>query len=214
MRARKATAVRPLPSRQVHASLRTCVRRGYDRHVACVAQLTDTCLALLEDLVRLVHRTLAGRGKLLVCGNGGSASDAQHLVAELVGRYRDERPALPAIALNTDGSVLTCVANDYDYAQVFARQVEALGQPGDLLLALSTSGRSPNVVAALAAARRRGVRTAALLGGDGGPARGHADLAIVVPADETARIQECHGLMIHLLCEGLDLLLRRGGAPR
>jgi D-sedoheptulose 7-phosphate isomerase len=214
LRSKKSLATRAGLSDQAHPSLRTCLLSGHARHVACVSRLPEACLGPLEDLVRVVHRTLVGKGKLLVCGNGGSASDAQHLVAELVGRYREERPALPAIALNADGAVLTCVANDYDYAQVFARQVEALGRVEDLFLVISTSGRSPNVVAGLAAARRRGVRTAALLGCGGGVAREHADLAIVVPDDETARIQECHGLMIHLLCEGLDLLLRQEAASQ
>lgn len=201
------------PGKQKPRSLSTRLRSGYDRHVACVARLQEGPLEQLERMVRLVHRTLTSGGKLLVCGNGGSASDAQHLVSELVGRYQDERPAQPAIALNTDGSVLTCLANDYGHEQVFSRQVEALARPGDLLLAISTSGRSPNVVRALETARQLGVATAALLGRDGGPAKASASLAIVVDDQETARIQECHGLMIHLLCEGLDRLLGPEGRP-
>jgi len=189
--------------------LADCLRAGYERHRASVDRLRGEPLARLEDLVLLLHRTLRAGGKILACGNGGSASDAQHLVAELVGRYHDERPALAAIALNADGSVLTCLANDYDYQRVFARQIEALGKPGDLLLAISTSGRSPNIISALAVAKTRGLRTAALLGRDGGPAGKAAETAIVVPDEETARIQECHGVMIHLLCEGLDLLIGR-----
>jgi D-sedoheptulose 7-phosphate isomerase len=180
--------------------------QGLDRHRASVDRLAGTPLARLGDIVLRAHATLQRGGMILACGNGGSASDAQHFVAELVGRYRDERPALAAVSLNADGAVLTCLANDYEYARVFARQVEALGRPGDMLLALSTSGRSPNVVQALETARARGLVTAALLGSGGGEALRHADLAVVVPDAETARIQECHGLMIHLMCEALDRL--------
>lgn len=190
------------------AGLTACLRGGYQRHIACVERLGRGSLEQLEQLVLIVHETFHKGGKLLACGNGGSASDAQHLVAELVGRYVEERVALPALALNTDVAVLTSIANDYSYENVFARQVQALGAPGDLFLAISTSGRSPNIVAGLSEARTRGLRTAALLGRDGGPAMRHAELAIVVPDQETARIQECHALMIHLLCEGIDRLLR------
>jgi D-sedoheptulose 7-phosphate isomerase len=193
-----------------------CVRRGFERHRAAMERLGQgTALEGLGRLVLLTHRVLAQGGKVLACGNGGSASDAQHFAAELVGRYREERPALAAVALTSDGAVLTCLANDYEYAHVFARQVEALGRPGDLLLAISTSGRSPSVLRALETARSRGLATAALLGRDGGPARALADLPVVVEDDETARIQEGHALLIHLLCEALDRLPRPGGAaPR
>jgi D-sedoheptulose 7-phosphate isomerase len=180
--------------------------------VACIGRLGGEPLEALERLVLLVHRTLQKGGQVLVCGNGGSASDAQHFAAELIGRYREERRALAALALSADGSVLTCLANDYGYEQVFARQIEAHGRAGDLLLAISTSGRSPNVVRALERARALGLETAAFLGRDGGAAQALAGLAIVVPDAETARIQECHGLLIHLLCEGLDLLIRGEGS--
>jgi phosphoheptose isomerase len=188
--------------------LAATLRSGYERHRRAMDALGQgPALDRLADLVRLVRDVLAGGGKVLACGNGGSAADAQHFAAELVGRYRDERPALAALALTSDGAVLTCLANDYDYERVFARQVEALGRPGDLLVGISTSGRSPSVVRALQTARARGLKTAALLGRDGGPALPHADLAVVVAHDETARIQEGHALLIHLLCEGLDRLL-------
>jgi phosphoheptose isomerase len=198
----------PDKDEQGRAGLSVSLRGGYQRHIACVERLENGSLEQLERLVVLVHETFKRGGKLLACGNGGSASDAQHLVAELVGRYVEERRALPAIALNTDVAVLTSVANDYSFENVFVRQVQALGAPGDLFLAISTSGRSPNIVAGLSEARGRGLRTAALLGRDGGPAVREAELAIVVPDQETARIQECHALMIHLLCEGIDRLLR------
>lgn len=184
------------------------LRRGFERHRAAMERLgAGPALDRLSDLTLLLHEVLARGGKVLACGNGGSAADAQHFAAELVGRYRDERPALAALALTSDGAVLTCLANDYDYDRVFARQVEAHGRPGDLLLGISTSGRSPSVVLALEAARARGLRTAALLGRDGGPALAHADLAVIVPDEETARIQEGHALLIHLLCEALDARL-------
>ena len=192
---------------------RDCLERGWRRHLDSVQLLRGELLERLEGLVGRVEETLHAGGKILTCGNGGSACDAQHLASELVGRYKEERRPLAAIALNSDGSILTCLSNDYDYARVFARQIEALARPGDLLLAFTTSGRSPNVLEALRAARTLGVGTAAFLGRDGGPARDLTELAIVVPSDETARIQECHGLMIHLLCEALDLRLRGHAAP-
>ncbi|HET8946980.1 MAG TPA: SIS domain-containing protein [Candidatus Polarisedimenticolia bacterium] len=188
--------------------LPAALRSGFERHRRAMDGLGQgPALERLADLTRLVRDVLAAGGKILACGNGGSAADAQHFAAELVGRYRDERPALAAMALTSDGAVLTCLANDYDYDRVFARQVEALGRPGDLLVGISTSGSSPSVVRALETARSRGLKTAALLGRDGGAALRHADLPIVVAGDETARIQEGHALLIHLLCEGLDLLL-------
>jgi phosphoheptose isomerase len=196
-------------------SVAALLRQGFERHRAAMERLgTGPALGRLSDLALLLHDVLARGGKVLACGNGGSAADAQHFAAELVGRYREERPALPALALTSDGAVLTCLANDYEYSRVFARQVEALGRPGDLLLAISTSGRSPSVVLALEAARARGLKTAALLGRDGGPALAHADVAVIVADDETARIQEGHALLIHLLCEALDArLAARGGGP-
>jgi D-sedoheptulose 7-phosphate isomerase len=190
-----------------------CLQNGLERHQSAVALLRGEALRILAGLVENLHRTLETGGKVLACGNGGSAADAQHFVGELVGRYCAERRALPALALNADGSVLTCLANDYEYARVFARQVEALGRPGDLLLALSTSGRSPNIVEALRTARVLKLTTVAFLGRDGGAARGLASHEIIVPSQETARIQECHGLMLHLLCEALDLKLKAPEIP-
>jgi D-sedoheptulose 7-phosphate isomerase len=148
-----------------------------------------------------VSRVLAAGGRVLVCGNGGSAADAQHFAAELVGRFTRERQALAAVALTTDTSILTAVANDYGYERVFARQVEALGQPGDVLLGISTSGRSPNVLAAQASARSRQMATIALTGGDGGPIGAVADVHVNVPSPSTARTQEVHRTMLHVICE-------------
>ncbi len=145
--------------------------------------------------------SLKSGGKILICGNGGSAADAQHIAAELVGRFKRERAALAAIALTTDTSILTALANDYSYDEVFRRQVEALGRPGDLLLAISTSGNSPNLVFAVRAAKAAGLKTCALLGKNGGKLAGEVDLALIVPAADTARIQEGQTVIYHILCD-------------
>ncbi len=155
---------------------------------------------ILSAAERIAVAFRAGQ-KLLVFGNGGSAADAQHLAAEFVNRFRLERKPLPAIALTTDTSILTAIANDYDFAEVFSKQVEALGSPGDVALGISTSGRSPNVIRALAKAREKGLFTIGLGGGDGGRLPEVSDLLILVPSSETPRIQEGHLFFIHLVCE-------------
>jgi D-sedoheptulose 7-phosphate isomerase len=178
--------------------------------------------AVLDEAITLHQRVQAGSaeaivaaaaairaafdsgGKLLVFGNGGSAADAQHLAAELVGRFQRERPAMPVLALTTDASVLTSVANDYGYERVFARQVEALGRPGDVAMGITTSGGSPNVLAALEVAHARGLQTIALTGRDGGRAGTMADVHINVPSPSAARAQEVHRTIIHALCELLE----------
>lgn len=150
---------------------------------------------------------LLGEGKILSCGNGGSAGDAQHFSSEMLNRFERERPGLPAFALTTDSSTLTSIANDYHYSEVFARQVRALGNRGDVLLAISTSGNSENVVRAVAAAQERGLRVVALTGRDGGAlayALKDEDVEIRVPSQSTARIQEVHLLAIHCLCDLID----------
>ncbi len=153
---------------------------------------------------------LKAGGKIMACGNGGSAADSQHFAAELLNRFERERAPLAAIALTTDTSTLTSIANDYHYDQVFAKQVRGLGRSGDVLLAISTSGNSPNVLAAMAAAREQGVRVVALTGKGGGrmaTALCADDIHLCVPADRTARIQEVHLLVLHCLCDGIDALL-------
>lgn len=160
-------------------------------------------LALLEEVASLLVATLQGGGSLLTCGNGGSALEAQHMAAELMGRFQRERGPLPALALSADSGAVTGISNDYGYDQVFSRQVRALGRPGDLLLALSTSGNSINVLEACQAAGELGIRTVGLCGAEGRLA-GCVDLALAVPSRDTARIQECHLLLIHLLCERVD----------
>ncbi|HKD53707.1 MAG TPA: D-sedoheptulose 7-phosphate isomerase [Steroidobacteraceae bacterium] len=163
---------------------------------------------VLGEIVTAAHDCVRGGNTVLACGNGGSAADAQHLVAELVGRFRDERRALAAIALSADTAILTAVGNDYGYERVFARQVEALARPGDLLFAISTSGNSPNVVLAARTARERGCKVAALSGARGGELAAHADFLVRAPSTVVARIQEMHTLCIHIICESLDLLLQ------
>ena len=160
--------------------------------------------------VDTMFAALANSNKILACGNGGSAADAQHFAAELIGRFERDRPGLPALALTTDASVLTALANDYAYDQVFARQVRALGQPGDVLLAITTSGNSANVLAAIEEAHEREMIVIALTGKGGGTvnnALADTDIHLCVPSDRTARIQEVHLLTIHCLCDGIDAML-------
>ena len=148
-----------------------------------------------------IAEALGAGGKLLAFGNGGSAADAQHLAAELVGRFQKERAAIPAIALTVDTSVLTSVANDYSFKQVFARQVQALGRPGDVAIGISTSGESPNVLIALQAAKVQGLKTVALTGRDGGSVGRAADIHVNVPDQNAARVQEVHRTLMHVICE-------------
>jgi D-sedoheptulose 7-phosphate isomerase len=160
---------------------------------------------------RMLVSALSSGRKVLVFGNGGSAADSQHFAAELVNRFRLDRPALAAIALTTDTSILTSIANDSDYQSVFSRQIEGLGAPGDVAVAISTSGGSANVLKAVEVARSRGLETLGLAGRDGGKLAKLVDLCLTVPHRETARIQEVHGLLIHLFCEMIDGALYPGG---
>ena len=164
----------------------------------------------IADAVSAVVGCITGGGKVLACGNGGSASDAQHFAAEFVGRYERERPGLAAIALTVDSSILTAVGNDYDFNQIFSKQVQALGQPGDVLLAITTSGNSANVLAAVEAAHVKEMTVIALTGRGGGKMNqqlSETDVHICVPHERTARIQEVHILAIHCLCDAVDLQL-------
>ncbi|MBT0570580.1 phosphoheptose isomerase [Curvibacter sp. CHRR-16] len=164
----------------------------------------------IDAAVQAILTCVTGGGKVLACGNGGSAADAQHFAAEFVGRFERERPELAAIALTTDTSIITAVANDYDYTHIFSRQVRALGQPGDVLIAISTSGNSANVLAAIEAAHQRDMVVVALTGRKGGQMNEvlrETDVHICVPHDRTARIQEVHILTLHCLCDGVDALL-------
>ena len=160
--------------------------------------------AFVEETIACCTQTVSGGGKILLCGNGGSASDCQHIAAELTGRFLKERRPLPAIALTTDTSALTAIANDYGYAQVFSRQLEALANPCDTLIAISTSGNSENVIGAVNLAKSQALRVIGLLGRDGGRLKELCDISIVVPSDSTPRIQEAHILIGHTICEGIE----------
>lgn len=167
-----------------------------DAHQHFVSENAATVVAAAEA----INRATAAGGKVLACGNGGSAGDAQHFVTELVGRFEQHRRAVPAVALTADSSVITAIANDYGYERVFSRQVEALGVAGDVCLGISTSGRSRNVESALGAARGLGLITIALTGRDGGSVASLSDISINVAVDSTARVQEVHRTILHAIC--------------
>jgi len=172
-----------------------------ETHRSMVAQVErsgiETIVAAADAIIEMFQR----QGTLYLCGNGGSAADAQHIAGEMVGRFRTERRPLPAVALSTDTSVLTCIANDYDYESVFARQVEALVKAGDILWGLSTSGASPNVVKAAEAAKRKGAYVIAFTGRKNSPLQALADICLCAEADVTARSQEIHQLAYHIICD-------------
>lgn len=177
---------------------------------ASIANLQAATEPLAEPICRAADRlthTLVNGGKILICGNGGSAADAQHFSSELLNRFEAERPGLPAVAITTDASTLTSIANDYEYAEIFSRQIHALGQAGDVLFAITTSGNSANITRALRAGRHKGMTCIALNGRDGGEAArvlAPEDINIPAPGESTARIQEVHGLVIHCLCDLID----------
>ena len=185
------------------ADMADWLRSHLDEHQA-VAEAMDTLAEEIRATGALVCERLAAGGTVYTFGNGGSAADAQHLTGELVGHFRRDRRPLPAVTLSTDPSAMTCIANDYSYADVFARQVDALARPGDVVVAFTTTGRSANVTTALAAAQARGATTLLFAGGDGGPARIHADRTLLVPSKNTQRIQEMHTLMLHVISEMVD----------
>lgn len=184
--------------------LRTIFEDTASAHSRFAASRLDTIVAAADVIARAL---LSGR-KLLAFGNGGSASDAEHLVAELVGRFEGERRALPAVALTADSSVMTAIGNDYGYPHVFTRQIEALGAAGDIAFGISTSGRSPNVEAALAAAKARGMVTIAMTGRDGGKMGADADIHLNVAEQATPRIQEVHRTIMHAMCSLIDRHVR------
>lgn len=178
-------------------------RRVFDA-IAALAPAVDACAQRAAECI-------ARGGKIMFCGNGGSAGDAQHLAAELVGRLVRDRRALPGLALSTDSSALTCIANDFGYDEVFARQVEGLGRQGDVLVAISTSGNSPNVLRAAETAKRIGVYVIGFLGRDGGKLGALVDLPVTVGSEETARIQEAHIFLGHVMCARIEQRLGVGG---
>ncbi len=182
------------------------IRSHLEAHRRTLEQVGEQLGGAIAAAAELLAEALERGGKVLVMGNGGSAADAQHLAAELVGRFLRERRALPALALTTDSSILTAVANDYGFDEVFRRQLEALAEAGDVVIGISTSGSSVNVFQAITAANELGCKTIGLLGRDGGTIGGIVDLALIVPSAETPRIQEAHVTIIHILC---DLVERR-----
>jgi D-sedoheptulose 7-phosphate isomerase len=166
------------------------------QHIDCFGQL-DALATSIEQVGSLLSATIEKGGKVLICGNGGSAGDAQHFAAELIGRFEQERPAWPAIALTTDTSILTAIGNDYGFDDVFARQVEGLGREGDTFIGISTSGNSPNVIRAVDSAKTAGMKTIGLLGHNGGKLGARVDHAIIIDDPKTARIQETHIFILH-----------------
>jgi D-sedoheptulose 7-phosphate isomerase len=184
----------------IEALIRTALGESAATTERAAAQLTTSVAAAAAALIG----ALRTGGKVLACGNGGSAADAQHFAAEMVGRFARERDPLPAIALTTDSSIVTAIGNDYGVEAVFERQVRALGAPGDVLLAISTSGNSQNVVMAARAARALGMTTIGMTGADGGALAGECDHVVLAPATATARVQEVHIVAIHALCTALD----------
>jgi len=186
----------------VHLRLMT-----FDAQLAETLKTFQSLAAIRPQIDRtgqMILSTLHAGKKLLLCGNGGSAAEAQHFATELVGRYGKSRRALPAIALTADGSLLTCIANDYGYDEVFARQLTALAQPGDLLVVLTSSGNSANVIAALTAAKKLGLDTVAFLGRGGGKAKGLATCELIIPGASGSAAQEAHLFLIHHFCELID----------
>jgi D-sedoheptulose 7-phosphate isomerase len=191
------------------------IRQHFQESAQLKLQAAEQLAEPIAQSVEIMFTALSNGNKILACGNGGSAADCQHFAAELVGRFERERLPLPALALTTDTSILTAVGNDYGFKDVYAKQVQAFGQSGDVLLALSTSGNSVNVVAAIEAAVERDMRIIALTGKGGGvigELMSDADVHICVPHDRTARIQEVHALTIHIFCDGIDVALFGGDA--
>jgi D-sedoheptulose 7-phosphate isomerase len=174
---------------------------SFQEGAALRMKVASECGRAIVEAASVVAECLQAGGKILFCGNGGSAADSQHLAAEFVGHFILDRRALPAIALTTDSSILTAVGNDYGFEQVFSRQIQALGRPGDVAVGISTSGQSPNVLAAMREARKLGLKTIGFSGKDGGALAKCVDIPIVVSSPNTARIQECHITIGHLICE-------------
>lgn len=192
--------------------MKTTEASPYQRSLAAARETFDALVPLEEPLTRAAQAAIAaltsGR-KLILCGNGGSSSDAAHIAAEFVCRFVGDRRPYPALALGVDGGLLTAIGNDYDFNEAFARQVQAFGQPGDVLIGISSSGKSRNVLAAIEEGRRRGLVTVALLGRDGGFTKGAADIELIVPGATTARIQEAQKFLLHVLCEMAEEKLPR-----
>ena len=182
----------------------TVIKNEIQAHILAIEKSVDTLSPILLEIAKAITTTLKNKKKILICGNGGSAADSQHFAAELTGRYKLERKGLKAIALHTDTSALTAIANDYGYEYVFSRQIEALADEGDIVFGISTSGNSKNVINALEMANKMSCITICLTGKDGGQMKSLCDYSIIAPSNDTPRIQEIHILCIHILCELID----------
>jgi D-sedoheptulose 7-phosphate isomerase len=180
------------------------VDKSIGEHIDVIQHLQRACAQAIDECARLIIDTIENGGKILICGNGGSAADSQHLATEFVGRYETERRAIMAVALTTDTSALTAIANDYGFERIFSRQVEALANPGDCLIAISTSGTSPNVIEAVMEARKHGCKVIGMTGMDGKKLASLSDACIMVPSSRTARVQEAHITVAHVWCEMID----------
>jgi D-sedoheptulose 7-phosphate isomerase len=189
--------------------LKEQIAKEIQENIAVTTELARSLPAKIAEAANLIVESLRTGGKVLVFGNGGSATEAEHFVAELVGRYRLDRQPLAAIALTTDSGVLTSIANDYGFDQIFSRQLRGIARPGDIAIAISTSGNSPNVLEAVECARTMGLATLGLTGGTGGKLADRVQLCLKVPSDCTARIQEAHALVVHLLCGLVENALQR-----
>uniref|UniRef100_A0A7C4EJU2 Phosphoheptose isomerase n=1 Tax=Thermodesulfovibrio aggregans TaxID=86166 RepID=A0A7C4EJU2_9BACT len=183
------------------------IKKACDDSIRVKEQFFKENINLIKEVAELIAKTLNEGGKILIFGNGGSATDASHIAAEFVNRFKRERPGLPAIALNTDMAVITAIANDYDYSEVFAKQIKALGQQGDIAIGISTSGSSRNVLKAVEVAKKRGLKTIAFTSKKGEKLISRVDYAFAVPSEETPRIQETHITLGHILCELVEDIL-------
>lgn len=183
------------------------IAEAFSRHRSALEASIKSILLDVERAAEILLATVKNGRKLLICGNGGSAAVAQHLAGEWLGKYKNDRRPIPAIALTTDTSVITAVGNDYGFHKIFSRQIDALGETDDVLVAITTSGQSPNILEAIESARAEKMKVIALTGASGAALKNLADIAITVPSEETARLQEIHELVIHVCCEYLDRIL-------
>ncbi len=189
---------------EICMSIDDTIHYHFADHLKTIELVHAVLVDPISEISQILAQSLANEGTLFWAGNGGSAADSQHLAAELVGRFSKKRKALRSIALNTDTSILTCVANDFSYDQIFSRQLEALARPGDVFIGVSTSGNSPNIIKAFEVANKMSVETVGLLGKDGGEAKSIVNVSLVVPSSSTARIQEAHILIGHILCDLIE----------
>lgn len=190
--------------------IKTYLKNSIELHQKLLSD--ENFIKKLQNIIDIISLCYKRGNKLLIAGNGGSAADSQHFAAEIIVRYQKARKAYPAIALNADSSVLTACGNDYDFSQIFARQIEAIGSKGDIFFAISTSGNSKNIIEALKTSKDIGIASISLLGNDGGEAQQYSDYSIIIPSDKTALIQEAHIMIIHIICEHLDLLFTKQDA--